>query len=54
MTNKEIIREVENKGYTVCNQFDGFYGTMDDRYELWKGDKVLKAWLTIEDLKEML
>lgn len=54
MTNKEIIRAVENKGYMVFNQFDGFYGTMDDRYELWKGETILKAYMTIEDLKKMI
>ena len=25
-----IIKELENKGYMVCNQFDGYFGTEEE------------------------
>ena len=38
---KEAINKLESKGYFVCNQFDGFYGTKEDEYELYKGDDIV-------------
>ena len=38
---KEAIKKLESKGYFVCNQFDGFYGTKKDEYELYKGDDIV-------------
>lgn len=31
---KEAIKKLENKGYYIENMFDGFYGTLEDQYEL--------------------
>ena len=36
---KEAIKKLENKGYFVCNQFDGF--TTTGEYELYKGENVV-------------
>ena len=38
---KEAIKKLESKGYFVENQFDGFYGTKEDEYELYKGDDIV-------------
>ena len=38
---KEAIKKLESKGYFVENQFDGFYGTKKDEYELYKGDDIV-------------
>ena len=38
---KEAIKKLESKGYFICNQFDGFYGTKKDEYELYKGDDIV-------------
>lgn len=52
---KEIIKALENKGYMVFNQFDGFYGTEENRYELWNmSGELVEDNMTIEDLKKML
>ena len=37
---KEAIKKLENKGYFVCNQFDGFASTTGE-YELYKGESVV-------------
>ena len=37
---KEAIKKLENKGYFVCNQFDGFTNTTDE-YELYNGENVV-------------
>ena len=37
---KEAIKKLENKGYFVCNQFDGFTSTTGE-YELYKGENVV-------------
>ena len=36
---KEAERTLNNKGYFIMNQFDGFYGTVTNEYELYKGDE---------------
>lgn len=52
---KEIIKALESKGYMVFNQFDGFYGTEENRYELWNMQgELVEDNMTIEDLKKML
>ena len=38
---KEAIKKLENKGYFVCNQFDGFTSTLAGEYELYKGENVV-------------
>ena len=38
---KEAIKKLENKGYFVCNQFDGFTSTISNEYELYKGENVV-------------
>ena len=43
---KEAINKLESKGYFVCNQFDGFYGTKEDEYELYKCDDIVMDHLS--------
>ena len=43
---KEAIRKLEIKGYFVCNQFDGFNGTIENEYELYKNDDVVMDHLS--------
>lgn len=38
---KNAVAKLESKGYFVCNQYDGFYGTKEDEYELYKGDDIV-------------
>ena len=33
---KEAERTFNNKGYFIMNQFDRFYGTVTNEYELYK------------------
>lgn len=40
---KEIIEKLEKAGYHVCNQFDGFFGTVENEYELYDQDYNLVA-----------
>ena len=40
---KEIIEKLEKAGYYVCNQFDGFFGTVENEYELYNQDHNLVA-----------
>ena len=50
-----IIKELENEGYMVCNQFDGYFGTEESRYEVYDSNYVLvDDNMTLEDLKKML
>lgn len=52
---KEIVRALENKGYMVCNQFDGYFGTEQNLYEVYDSNYVLvDDNMTLEDLKKML
>ena len=47
----EIIKALEAKGYMVCNQFDGFFGTLPDTYELYdKNGNIIADNLTEQDL----
>ena len=38
---KEAIKKLESKGYFVDNQFDGFTSTIENEYELYKGENVV-------------
>lgn len=38
---KEAIKKLENKGYFVENQFDGFTSTIAGEYELYNGGNVV-------------
>lgn len=49
---KKAIEILENKGFCICNQFDGFFGTKSDEYELWKGEELVEDHLTAEDIIE--
>ena len=50
-----IIKELENNGYMVCNQFNGYFGTEQDLYEVYDSNYVLvDDNMTLEDLKKML
>lgn len=42
---RDAIKKLENNGYYIDNQFDGFFGTIENEYELYKGDKVVKDHL---------
>lgn len=47
----EIIKALEAKGYMVCNQFDGFFGTLPDTYELYdKNGNIVADNLTEQDI----
>lgn len=47
----EIINALEAKGYMVCNQFNGFFGTLPDTYELYdKNGNIVADNLTKQDL----
>lgn len=47
----EIINTLEAKGYMVCNQFNGFFGTLPDTYELYdKNGNIVADNLTKQDL----
>ena len=47
----EIINALETHGYMVCNQFDGFFGTLPDTYELYdKSGNIVADNLTKQDL----
>ena len=43
---KEAIKKLESKGYFVCNQFDGFTSTIENEYELYKGENVVMDHLS--------
>jgi len=50
---KEIIEKLEKASYHVCNQFDGFFGTVENEYELYNQDHNLVAdHLTESDLEK--
>lgn len=51
---KTITRELENKGYMLFNQFDGFYNTEKDLYEVWKGNNIIVDNMTVENLEKFL
>ena len=42
---RDAIKKLENNGYYIDNQFDGFFGTIENEYELYKGDEVVKDHL---------
>ena len=47
----EIINALEAKGYMVCNQFNCFFGTLPDTYELYdKNGNIVADNLTKQDL----
>lgn len=47
----EIIKALEAKGYMVCNQFNGFFGTFPDTYELYdRNGNIVADNLTEQDL----
>lgn len=37
---KEAIKKLKEKGYYVCNQYNGF-GTNENEFELYKGEEVV-------------
>lgn len=43
---KDAERTLNNKGYFIMNQFDGFYGTLTNEYELCKGDECVMDHLS--------
>ena len=43
---KEAINKLESKGYFVCNQFDGFTGTIENEYELYQGENIVMDHLS--------
>lgn len=51
---KTITRELENKGYMLFNQFDGFYNTEKDLYEVWKDNNIIVDNMTVEKLEIFL
>lgn len=51
---KTITKELENKGYMLFNQFDGFYNTEKDLYEVWKGNNIIVDNMTVEKLERFL
>lgn len=51
---KTITRELENKGYMLFNQFDGFYNTEQDLYEVWKENNIIVDNMTVEKLERFL
>ena len=42
----EAIKKLEDKGFYIVNQFDGFYGTIENEFELYKGDAVVMDHLS--------
>lgn len=50
MIMREAVRKLENNGYYVFNQFDGFFGTEENRYEMWKGDELVQDHMTEEQV----
>lgn len=42
---RDAIKKLENNGYYIDNQFDRFFGTIENEYELYKGDEVVKDHL---------
>lgn len=51
---KTLTRELENKGYMLFNQFDGFYNTEKDLYEVWKDNNIIVDNMTVEKLEIFL
>lgn len=43
---KEAERILNSKGYFITNQFDGFFGTLSNEYELYKGNACLMDHLS--------
>ena len=43
---KEAERVLHSKGYFITNQFNGFYGTNTNEYELYKGDECVMDHLS--------
>lgn len=43
---KEAEKTLNNKGYFIMNQFDGFYGTVTNEYELYKDDECVMDHLS--------
>lgn len=43
---KDAIKKLESKGYSVNNQFDGFTSTLENEYELYKGENVVMDHLS--------
>ena len=43
---KEAIKKLETKGYYIENQFDGWFGTLPDKYELHKDEETVMDMLT--------
>lgn len=50
MIMREAVRKLENNGYYVFNQFNGFFGTEENRYEMWKGDELVQDHMTEEQV----
>lgn len=43
---KEAENTLNSKGYYITNQFDGFYGTLANEYELYKNDECIMEHLS--------
>lgn len=43
---KEAERVLNSKGYFITNQFNGFYRTNTNEYELYKGDECVMDHLS--------
>lgn len=43
---REAEQKLYEKGYYLQNQFDGFFGTITNEYELYKNDKCVMDHLT--------
>ena len=43
---KEAEKILNNKGFSITNQFDGFFGTVTNEYELYKGDECVMDHLS--------
>lgn len=43
---KEAENTLNSKGYYITNQFDGFYGTLANEYELYKNDECIMDHLS--------
>lgn len=51
---KTLTRELENKGYMLFNQFDGFYNTEENLYEVWKDNNIVVDNMTVEKLNSFV
>ena len=50
---KESTQKLEDKGYFVCNQFDGFTSTLENEYELYKGENIIMDHLSLAQVMQL-